>query len=292
MYSIYKITSPSGKYYIGLTKNPVKERWRQHVKRALCEPRNHPFYNAIRKYGPGAFQVETIDIAGCKKEAQEKEQYWIAQSPPGELYNLSPGGESDGEAGSKIFWDSVRKDPERLSAYLASLSRAKKAHDWSDYVNMAEKAAEWRKQHPKEAYKIAHRASRIAARQNPHAKEKPELPLKVRLQRKFKKPELCREHAKQQWANRTEEEVRKLAEKISASAKARWAEVTDPGERSKKTETARAAIDRGKQAKAASNGLKKYWEDLKADPERYRAYMERRTKSLNETIRRKKGENL
>jgi predicted GIY-YIG superfamily endonuclease len=74
MYSIYKITSPSGRSYIGLTKTPVKERWAQHVKRAKTDGKNHPFYNAIRKYGKSAFTVETIDTASDKQAAQSLEQ--------------------------------------------------------------------------------------------------------------------------------------------------------------------------------------------------------------------------
>lgn len=32
MYSIYRITSPSGKYYIGLTRQTVSARWSQHSR--------------------------------------------------------------------------------------------------------------------------------------------------------------------------------------------------------------------------------------------------------------------
>ena len=292
MYSIYRIASPSGKYYIGLTKSNVNERWRQHKRRAFCEDRNHPFYNAIRKYGPERFTVETIDTAGSKAEAQQKERQWIANSPKDRLYNLSPGGEADGEAGAALFWGAIKNDPERLAEYLESLSSTKRARDWSDYEGMSKKAAAWRKEHPKEAYKIARRASRIAARGAKKKDTPRDEPLKDRLRRKHKRPEVAREAAKRQWENRTEEQRAELARKISEASKKNWSRVQDSAERAKKTEAARAAIDRKKQGAAASGGLKKFWADLKADPEKYREYMERRTASLNETNRKKKSADL
>ena len=48
-------------------------------------------------------------------------------------------------------------------------------------------------------------------------------------------------------------------------------------------ERARNAIDRSKQAPAASKGLKKFWEDLKKDPVRYKDYIERRKQTLKAT---------
>ena len=202
MYSIYKITSPSGRYYIGLTKSPLRERWRQHRNRAFHENRNHPFYNAIRKYGPDQFFVETIDTADSKEEAQKKERQWIAKSSKDLLYNLSPGGEADGEAGAAVFWGSLKEDPVRFAEYRSTLSSTKKDRDWSDYDSMSEKAAAWRREHPKEAYKLSRRALRIAARGARKEEPPSEVPLKARLLKKYKRGYLASERAKRQWANR------------------------------------------------------------------------------------------
>ena len=42
-----------------------------------------------------------------------------------------------------------------------------------------------------------------------------------------------------------------------------------------------------KQGKAASEGLKRWWADLKADPERYQEYMDRRKNTLSKTLKKK-----
>lgn len=291
-YSIYLITSPSGKRYIGLTKQPVPARWQQHKRRAATEPRNHPFYNAIRKYGPENFRVETIDTAESKQEAQQKERYWIARCPEELRYNVSPGGEADGEAGAAAFWNAIKEDPVRMAEYKAKLSRTKKDSDWSDYDYLAQKAAEWRKRHPEEAHRIAHRASRIAARSMTQVPAKGEKSRKDRLRWRYRRADVAREQAEKQWAARTDQQRAELAEKIAGSMRSYWDGIEDPVERSRKTEAARAAVDREKQGAAASRGLKAFWVELKKDPERYRAYIERRKASLHDTLQRKNGQNL
>ena len=291
-YSIYRIASPSGKCYIGLTKQPVRERWRQHKRRAVAEHRNHPFYNAIRKYGPENFCIETIDTAVSKQEAQQKERYWIARCPEELRYNISPGGEADGEAGAAAFWGAIKEDPVRLSEYKAKLSRAKKGSDWSDYARLAQLSAEWRKQHPKEAYRIAYRASRIAAGLKKQPATTEEKDRKDRLRWRYKRSDAAREQAEKQWDARTDQQRAELADKIAGSMRGYWAGIEDPVERSRKTEAARAAIDREKQGAAASRGLKAFWVELKKDPERYRDYIERRKASLHDTLQRKNGQNL
>lgn len=297
MYSIYKITSPSGRYYIGLTKQPVLERWRQHKQKAVRTEYNHPFYNAIRKYGPESFTVETVDHAGSKVEAQQKERAWIANSPPDQLYNVSPGGEADGEAGSAVFWQRIKENPEELMRYIALLSETKRKNDWTDYEKLAELNAKWRREHPKEAYKKAYHAIRCAMRAQGYQRRKTKepLPLKMRLLKKYRHEQYVslahQRGARKQWAQRSEEERGAVGAKIGAKSKAAWSKISSQEERSKRTETARAAIDREKQGKAASAGMKKFWEDLRADPERYKDYIDRRKKSAAES-RRKKSEGV
>jgi predicted GIY-YIG superfamily endonuclease len=46
---IYKLTSPSGKIYIGKTRNFIK-RCDQHKKKSETQCK-YPLYNSIRKYG-------------------------------------------------------------------------------------------------------------------------------------------------------------------------------------------------------------------------------------------------
>lgn len=294
MYIIYKITSPSGRFYIGLSKQDVNTRWGQHKRRAKAENRNHPFYNAIRKYGPDSFKVEVIDYAATKEEAQRKEVEWIAKGPAELLYNISPGGEADGSAGSKAFWDEIKQDDDRYHEYLQKLSTVKKQNEWTNYDYLAERAAAWRKANPKEAYQLSYRAIRCAMRATGHTRRPAtdNRTLKERLMWKFKPEEAKSRQASANtakvWGERSPEDITTIGDKISASAKANWARIKDPAERSRKTEAARNAIDRSKQGPAASRGLKKFWEDLRQDPERYREYMERRTKGVNAAKKRKK----
>lgn len=279
MYSIYKITSPSGRSYIGLTKSKIEERWRQHKKRAFSIKENHPFYNAIRKYGPENFTLERIDTAENKEEAQRLEILHIQEHGLSSLYNISPGGEADGEAGSKVFWDRINSDPEGKIEYVKKLSESKLKDDWSDYSSMSAKAAEWRKQNPKEAYRLARRGCRIANRgvRKPTATD--ELSLKERLMRKHKIGSVRRVLVTRIWADRSDTEKEIIGSKISEQAKARWSEIEDPNLRSAKTQAARDSIDRSKQGPAASRGLKKFWADLKANPEEYASYMAKRKES-------------
>lgn len=135
-YEIYRLTSPSGKSYIGLTSMGTEERWKKHVWRAQKEKRNHPLYNAIRKYGEASFVVEIIDYACSREQARELEIQYIRNHPRELSYNISPGGEADGEVGKmqksvdrstqgraasqglKKFWKELRKDPANYQKYI------------------------------------------------------------------------------------------------------------------------------------------------------------------------------
>lgn len=227
-YAIYKLTSPSGRFYIGLTKTTVKERWRQHVSKALKTDYNHPLYNAIRKYGAESFTVEQIDSANGKVSAAELEKHHISNSPKKLLYNISPGGESDGEVGGRIFWERINNNPQMREEYLKKLSDVKKTRDWSDYEAMSDAAKKWRAENPKEAYKLSYRASRIARRkqQNTLTTEYTDnRTLKERLMWKHKRAEMTRKNALEQWAKRTDEEKKIIKEKISKTQKERMRKI-------------------------------------------------------------------
>jgi hypothetical protein len=60
---IYKLTSPSGKSYIGQTKRTFNYRWQRHVQKAIANKDKHQCWalnNAIRKYGPDKFIKEVL----------------------------------------------------------------------------------------------------------------------------------------------------------------------------------------------------------------------------------------
>ena len=90
-WSLYKHTSPSGKVYIGITKN-ISERWRMNGKRYKGSTR---IWNAIQKYGWNNFKHEIIMDGLSKQEASQLEKEYIAKynsTNPLFGYNLTYGG--------------------------------------------------------------------------------------------------------------------------------------------------------------------------------------------------------
>ena len=90
-----------------------------------------------------------------------------------------------------------------------------------------------------------------------------------------------RKQTTEQWATRTKDEKKEVLKSISRALKKRYAE--DPLFKDKNTvqiKTARSCIDRSIQGPAASKGLKKFWTELKKDPERYKAYITARSDTL------------
>lgn len=90
MCKVYKITNKiNNKFYIGISNN-VSRRWNNH-KHFSTKGTNHPFYNALRKYGFDTFVVETLYTFKSRQEACEKEKELILQLSP--HYNIAKGGE-------------------------------------------------------------------------------------------------------------------------------------------------------------------------------------------------------
>ena len=85
---IYKITSPSGKIYIGQTTKSLEYRWKQHVKDAMNENRKRcrVFHNAIRKYGQENMIREVV--CECNKDELDKNENHFID----ELNTLTPNG--------------------------------------------------------------------------------------------------------------------------------------------------------------------------------------------------------
>lgn len=68
-YSVYVHISPSGKMYIGITKNTPEERW----KNGLGYRRQNHFYRAIKKYGWDNFYHEVVRTGLSEQEAKDLE---------------------------------------------------------------------------------------------------------------------------------------------------------------------------------------------------------------------------
>jgi GIY-YIG catalytic domain len=92
---IYRIThKESGKVYIGQSIHTVEKRWKAHLADAKKGTSMY-FYNALRKYGQQAFDVEEIDAAFSREELNDMEGYWIRfynSMNPDKGYNLREGG--------------------------------------------------------------------------------------------------------------------------------------------------------------------------------------------------------
>ena len=77
-YIVYKHTSPSGKFYIGITGQDTERRWRRGG--SGYKPRKDyscRFYNAILKYGWDNFKHEILYDNLTKEEAEKIERELI-----------------------------------------------------------------------------------------------------------------------------------------------------------------------------------------------------------------------
>jgi group I intron endonuclease len=91
MITIYKITNPSGKIYIGQTKNFKR---RKHQYKTLCCKTQPKIYNSLKKYGFDKHLFEVIDTIE-KEKANEKEIYYILKFDSlNHGLNSTPGGNS------------------------------------------------------------------------------------------------------------------------------------------------------------------------------------------------------
>jgi group I intron endonuclease len=95
MVFIYIITNNiNKKVYIGQAKN-VKRRWTTHLYYAKTNRGNSIIHKAIRSYGAENFKYIVLEIVSDKKEANEKEIYYIEKyksTCPENGYNITKGG--------------------------------------------------------------------------------------------------------------------------------------------------------------------------------------------------------
>lgn len=75
MYSIYKLTSPEGKIYIGQTKQTLEKRWNN----GYGYTANKPLYDDIIKFGWVNFKHELLAEVETKVEATKIERAYILE---------------------------------------------------------------------------------------------------------------------------------------------------------------------------------------------------------------------
>lgn len=143
---IYRITNKlNGKSYIGQTRKTVEERFNQHIRDAA---NGHGFYiqNAIRKYGPENFSVETLATAENIDELNRLEEYYIRKFNTVELgYNLSYGGYSNTMdcKKTKDHHDRIMRSEDVRSRISATLKKKiKESGRTEEYVNNLRKGFE------------------------------------------------------------------------------------------------------------------------------------------------------
>ena len=88
---IYKITSPSNKVYIGLSRK-IEERWKGYSVKKKTAPQQPKLYYSFKKYGIENHKFEILEE--CKfEELSEKEIYYIKKyNSIEEGLNVSRGG--------------------------------------------------------------------------------------------------------------------------------------------------------------------------------------------------------
>ena len=131
---IYKLTSPSGKVYIGKTSaGTVEERWNKHCWNAANGEKSK-LYTAILKYGPGSFVVETV----CEVNSNEDNllqieicEIWIHKSFGENGYNLTIGG--DGLIGFVFSEDSKEKRSKSMMGVQRALGSIRSPEQKSIY---------------------------------------------------------------------------------------------------------------------------------------------------------------
>lgn len=245
-WEIYRLTSPSGGTYIGLTNQGCRLRWPQHVSAAKHGHTLHlPLGRAIQQHGPKSFVLDVMDILPTRELAAASEIALIAELNP--RYNASPGGECASE-----------------SAMLG--------------------AAKWRAANPEACWKQAYRASRMALRAAGVSERRDPRFSKWggRLWIKSEKVSLARSNTKkslrvaEHWA--TQDQSVRCAN-IAKAQKVRHAAMT-PEERAERTAKARAAIVHSDAVKdARREGIKRFWAEMKADPAKYAELKARKSAS-------------
>ena len=154
---VYRIISPSGKSYIGITSETLKKRWDNHVRAAVKNPKPHPFRDAIRKYGKENFALEVLSENLSEDDAKALEIAFISLFDTQNRehgYNISAGGDYDAPYATAAAWAAINRTPETRAAYLKKLSDTKKANDWTNYAELTEAVLKWNKEHPEELKEI------------------------------------------------------------------------------------------------------------------------------------------
>lgn len=137
---VYKITNNiSGTSYIGVTRRPLRVRWKAHCNIAKRNPKVY-LHTAMKLYGIENFSIEEICSALDVNFLSELEQYFIAEcktlNPAG--YNLTIGG--TGTPGHKFTEEQLKKLSQSHMGFKHSNEAKKKIAASSSVRNHTENA--------------------------------------------------------------------------------------------------------------------------------------------------------
>jgi group I intron endonuclease len=174
MGALYRITSPSGKQYIGVTTWPVHKRFADHCKKSKSG-RGYALHRAIAKYGQSAMKVETLVVADDPEYLHELEIRAISTfgtlHPNG--YNLTTGGEgimglADAAkarraetARGRIVSEATRQ---KISAAAQRQMRSPEMRRLLSSLAIGRTHSEQSKQRMSEHFSVTHRAPEMRAR--------------------------------------------------------------------------------------------------------------------------------
>lgn len=130
---IYKLTSPSGKSYIGMTKHQVEHRWKQHKSKIGKKTACRALDAALQKYGWDNMQKEVLEEVD-NMFLGEREREWIRVFDTyNNGYNLTRGGDESPMLNPTTVQralETSRKNPE--NAINRSIQRiARNQEEWS-----------------------------------------------------------------------------------------------------------------------------------------------------------------
>ncbi len=95
-YQVYRLLFPNNKIYIGITKNDIKVRFKDHCRK---DNKNSLVKKAVRKYGKNNIIISILENNLSRKEALQREIYYIEKfnsytnCKNSNGYNLTRGGD-------------------------------------------------------------------------------------------------------------------------------------------------------------------------------------------------------
>jgi len=238
---LYKMTSPEGKSYIGITTGKLINRMHRH-RAAANGGSPYAIHAALRKYGFKAFTVEVLSDETDIKLLNELEVVAIAEhatlAPAG--YNLTTGG--DGVCGphsakrTREMW--VNLSPEKRAAMIAKQGDASRAF-WENVSDEERAVMQERGRKAAKEWWVNATPEQIAQSRGRATKKLLSRPAEFR----DKIAKRCSEAASAHWANQTDVERAAHAIVRSKATVRTWANLTDEqrAERGRKMSEGRAA---------------------------------------------------